>query len=288
MNIKTKQSATEFEMNQLPHNRKQVFWDVIKLHWRMLLVLSLVLLIGLLPLLTCLFLRDQYALILTSRVNDGSMSPEDRLATLKVAYLICAGACWLCLYIFAIAVCIVLRFIRQLIWYEPIFIKEDISTGLKNGYKGAAICATFAGIIIVVHRLMLFVSDNVFVQIIPVAIFIPFIALPLLLAFIQSTIYIGSFSQMIKNAIAMYIKEAPIVLLFGLLLLSPLLFSIMEQFIIVKYIVVVVYIYLFEVAFIMMFSLGANHIFDKYINKEQFPQMYKKGLYVEPNKKTEV
>ena len=281
MNIKTKQSATEFEMNQLPHNRKQVFWDVIKLHWRMLLVLSFVLLIGLLPLLTCLFLRDQYALILTSRVNDGSMSPEDRLATLKVAYLICAGACWLCLYIFAIAVCIVLRFIRQLIWYEPIFVKEDISTGLKNGYKGAAICATFAGIIIVV-------SDNFFVQIIPVAIFIPFIALPLLLAFIQSTIYIGSFSQMIKNAIAMYIKEAPIVLLFGLLILSPLLFSIMEQFIIVKYIVVVVYIYLFEVAFIMMFSLGANHIFDKYINKEQFPQMYKKGLYVEPNKKTEV
>ena len=284
MNIKTKQSATEFEMNQLPHNRKQVFWDVIKLHWRMLLVLSLVLLVGLLPLLTCLFIRDQYALVLAARVNDGTMSPEDRLATLKIVYLICAGACWVCLYIFALAVCIVVRFVRQLIWYEPIFVKEDIAMGIKNGYKGAAICSTFAGIIIVVHRLMLFVTDNVFVQIIPVAIFIPFIAFPLLLAFIQSTIYIGSFSQMLKNAIAMYIKEAPIVLLFGLLLFTPLLFTMLEQFLIVKYIVVVVYIYLFELAFIMMFSLGSNYIFDKYINKEQFPQMYKKGLYVEPNK----
>lgn len=284
MNIKTKQSATEFEMNQLPHNRKQVFWDVIKLHWRMLLVLSLVLLVGLLPLLTCLFIRDQYALVLAARVNDGTMSPEDRLATLKIVYLICAGACWVCLYIFALAVCIVVRFVRQLIWYEPIFVKEDIAMGIKNGYKGAAICSTFAGIIIVVHRLMLFVTDNVFVQIIPVAIFIPFIALPLLLAFIQSTIYIGSFSQMLKNAIAMYIKEAPIVLLFGLLLFTPLLFTMLEQFLIVKYIVVVVYIYLFELAFIMMFSLGSNYIFDKYINKEQFPQMYKKGLYVESNK----
>lgn len=284
MNIKTKQSATEFEMNQLPHNRKQVFWDVIKLHWRMLLVLSLVLLVGLLPLLTCLFIRDQYALVLAARVNDGTMSPENRLATLKIVFLICAGACWVCLYIFALAVCIVVRFVRQLIWYEPIFVKEDIAMGIKNGYKGAAICSTFAGIIIVVHRLMLFVTDNVFVQIIPVAIFIPFIALPLLLAFIQSTIYIGSFSQMLKNAIAMYIKEAPIVLLFGLLLFTPLLFTMLEQFLIVKYIVVVVYIYLFELAFIMMFSLGSNYIFDKYINKEQFPQMYKKGLYVEPNK----
>lgn len=284
MNIKTKQSATEFEMNQLPHNRKQVFWDVIKLHWRMLLVLSLVLLVGLLPLLTCLFIRDQYALVLAARVNDGTMSPEDRLATLKIVYLICAGACLICLYIFALAVCIVVRFVRQLIWYEPIFVKEDIAMGIKNGYKGAAICSTFAGIIIVVHRLMLFVTDNVFVQIIPVAIFIPFIALPLLLAFIQSTIYIGSFSQMLKNAIAMYIKEAPIVLLFGLLLFTPLLFTMLEQFLIIKHIVVVVYIYFFELAFIMMFSLGSNYIFDKYINKEQFPQMYKKGLYVEPNK----
>ena len=284
MKIRTKQSKTEFQSNLLPHNRKQVFWDVIKLHWRTLLLLSLVLLVGVLPLLACLFIRDQYALTLTVKVNNGTMSVEDRLATLKYAHLICAGACWLSLYILAIAVCIVCRFIRQLVWYEPIFTKEDLGLALKNGYKAAAICATFGGIIIVVQKATLFVSDNIFVQIIPVAIFIPFLALPLLLAFVQSTMYLGKFSQMLKNAMLMYLKEAPIVLLFGLLLFTPLLFTMWEQLLIVKYIVLIVYLFLFEVPFIMMFYLGCNHIFDKYINKEQFPQIYKKGLYVESNK----
>ena len=284
MKIKTRQSKTEFQSSLLPHNRKQVFWDVIKLHWRTLLILSLVLLVGALPLLACLFIRDQYALTLTAKVANGTMTIEDRLATLKYAHLICAGACWLCLYVLAIAVCIVCRFVRQLVWYEPIFVKEDLGLAFKNGYKGAAICATFAGIIIVVQKAMLFVTDNVFLQIIPVAIFIPFVALPLLLAFVQSTMYIGKFSQMLKNAILMYIKEAPIVLLFGLLLFTPLLFTIWEQLLIVKYIVLITYLLLFEVPFMMMFYLGCNSIFDKYINREQFPQIYKKGLYVEPSK----
>lgn len=284
MKIKTKQSKTEFQSNLLPHNRKQVFWDVIKLHWRTLLVLSLIFLVGILPLLTCLFIRDQYALTLTAKVANGTMSAEDRLATLKYAHLICAGACWLCLYVFAIAVCIVCHFIRQLVWYEPLFVKEDLGLALKNGYKGAAICVTFAGIILVVQKAMLFVTDNVFLQIIPVAIFIPFVALPLLLAFTQSTIYLGKFSQLLKNAILMYIKEAPIMLLFGLLLFTPLLFTIWEQFLIVKYIVLIICLLIFEVSFIMMFYLGCNYIFDKYINKENFPQLYKKGLYIEPVK----
>ena len=281
MKIKTKQSKIEFQENQLPHNRAQVFWDVIKLHWRAILILDLILFVGILPLLVCLFFRDNYALGLSIKVANGEMTAEDRLNILRYAHLICAGACWICLYIFAIAVCVVTRFINRLVWYEPLFVKEDIHLALKNGYKSAAICATFAGIIIVVQKAMLFVTDNVFIQIIPVAVFIPFIGLPLLLAFMQSTIYEGKFSQLVKNSIALYIKEAPVVLLFGLLLFAPLLFVILEQFLIVKYIVVAVYILFIEIFFIMMFQLSCNYIFDKFINKEQFPNIYKKGLFIE-------
>ena len=281
MKIKTKQSKTEFQENQLPHTRAQVFWDVIKLHWRAFLILDLVLFVGILPLLTCLFFRDNYALGLSIRVAQGTMTANERLIALRYVHLICAGACWLSLYIFAIAVCIVTRFINRIIWYEPLFIKEDIHLALKNGYKTATICATLTGMVIVVQKAMLFVTDNIFLQIIPVAIFIPFIGLPLLLTFMQSTIYEGKFSQLMKNSIAMYIKQAPIVLLFGLLLFAPLLFVILEQYLIIKYIVVAVYLLFIEILFIMMFQLGCHHIFDKFINKEQFPEIYKKGLFIE-------
>ena len=279
MKIKTKQSQTDFQVNQLPHNRVQVFWDVLKLHWRTFLILDLVLFVGILPLLAVLFFRDNYALGLAAKVAEGTMSAEDRLATLKYAHLICAGICWVCLYIFAIAVCFVTRFIRQLSWYEPLFVKEDLSMALKTGYGTAAICATFAGIIIVIQKAMLFVTDIIWIQVIPVAIFLTFIGLPLLLTFVQSTMYIGKFSQMLKNGVIIYFKEAPKVLLFGLLLFTPLLFTMLEQFLIVKYIVVVAYVILFETLFIFMFYLCCNSIFDKYINKEQFPQIYRKGLY---------
>ena len=282
MKIKTKQNKTDFQVNQLPHNRAQVFWDVLKLHWRTFLILDLVLLIGFLPLLTCLFFRDHYAVGLSAKVANGLMSAEERLTNLKYAHLICAGASWICLYFLAFIICIVTRFIRQLVWYEPLFVKEDIANGLKNGFKTAVICATFSGTIIVVQKSMLFVTDNPFLQAIPVALFIPFIGLPLLLAFVEATIYIGGFGQILKNSIAMYIKEAPKVLLFGLLLFIPLLATLLESFLMVKYIVLLVYILFFENLFIMMFYLCANNIFDKYINREQFPNIYKKGLYVEP------
>ena len=88
MKIKTKQSQTDFQVNQLPHNRVQVFWDVLKLHWRTFLILDLVLFVGILPLLAVLFFRDNYALGLAAKVAEGTMSAEDRLATLKYAHLI--------------------------------------------------------------------------------------------------------------------------------------------------------------------------------------------------------
>jgi len=283
MKIKTKQSETEFNESMLPHNRVEVFWDVLKLHWRAFLILSLVLILGFLPLLTCLFIRDNFALSLSLKVAEGSMSAEDRLIYLKYAHLICAGASWISLYFLAAAICVVTRFINRFIWYEPLFIKEDIALAFKNGYKSAFICATFAGIIIVINKAMLFVSDNIFIQMIPVMIFIPFIALPLLLTYVQSNIYIGKFSQLLRNSIAIYIKEAPKVLLFGLLLFAPLLFSILEQFLIVKYISSVAFLFLFENLLIMMFLLCSHHIFDKYINENQFPEIFKKGLYIEKN-----
>ncbi len=281
MKIKTKQSAVEFNENMLPQTRTQVFFDVIKLHWRVFLILGLVLLIGFAPLLVCIFIRDNYALALSIKVNNGEISAGERLTLVKYAHLFCALGCWVSLYFLAIFICIIVRIISRLIWYEPIFIKDDIRLALSNGYKTAAICATFVGLILVVQKAMLFVTDNIFLQIVPVAIFVPFIAFPLLLCFMQSTIYQGSFSQLMKNAIVMYIKEALKVLLFGLLLLLPILLSILEKYLIVKYIAIVLYLFFFENLFIMMFQLCCNHIFDKFINKEQYPQIYRKGLWNE-------
>jgi len=282
MKIKTKQSKTDFQTEKLPHTRTQVFWDVLKINWRTFFVLAFVLFAGFVPMLLCLFFRDNYALGLSVRMSRGEISKEAALSLYKYAHLICAGACWVSFYFLAVAICFATRFIRQMIWYEPIFVKEDLAKALKNGYGSAAICATFAGIILVVSKLMLFISNNAIVQIIPAAIFIPFISMPLLLTYVQSTIYLGKFSQLLKNSIALYIKEALKVLLFGLLLLLPILFALMDQFLMVKYIVLSAYLLVFENLFILMFYLVCNHIFDKYINREQFPEIYKKGLYIEP------
>lgn len=281
MKIKTKVSKEEFKEYQLPSTRKQVFFDVLKLHWRSFLVLGFVLIIGTLPLLACLFVRDNYALSLSMKLANGEIDASTRLLYVKYAHLICAFTCWLSLYFLLIAICIVARIISKLIWYEPVFFKDDIGLSLKNGYKCGAICMTFIGLILVIQSGMLFITDNLFLQIIPGALFIPFVGLPLLLTFMQSTIYQGSFLQLFKNSIAMYLKETLKVLLFGLLLLLPLLFAIIERFLIVKYIFIVAYLFFFENLFIMMFQLNSNYIFDKYINENQYPEIYKKGLYIQ-------
>lgn len=275
---KIKARSSDYQYSDLPKNRTQVFFDVIKNQWRKLMFLGLLLLIAFLPYITIIFFRDNYVLGISKSLSEGAINKVDAYKLFCVSHLIAAGASWLSFYFTAFILGGVVRIIRQLVWGEPVFLKEDLVIGGKQNYRFGAILATFFGGIIVLSSLMYFATDNQIIQHIPLALFIAFLVPPLLITYMEGTIYNGSFRMLFHNAVLMYIKKAPHALLFTFILLSPILFRYIESFLVLKYILIVVVVFFILVLLLMMFYLFSCYLFDIYINPQLYPEMMRKGL----------
>lgn len=277
--MKIKAAKEDFEFSNLPHNRKEVFFDVIKIHWRMIFAIAGLLLLGLIPAIAILFFRDNYCLGLVINVTEET---KELYATyVKYAHIVAAAGVWVSLYIFAIIFAGLMRIFRQLVWSEPIFFKEDFIKGIKDNYKPVAITFTFFGLLLVACNLTNLFTDNMIVRAIPIAISLVFLVPPLTIALYQSAIYSGGYFQLLKNASLFYIKDALRVILFSFILYCPLLIGIMNSYLPIKYIAIVVMVVLILPFTLLMYQLFANYLFDKFINTTQYPELVNKGMYKE-------
>lgn len=275
---KIKAKSTDYQVADLPKNRTQVFFDVIKNQWRKLLLLGVILFIAFLPYIIIIFFRDNYALGLSKALADKEIGDIDAYKLFCVSHLIASFASWLSFYFTAFLFGGVVRIIRQLIWGEPVFFKEDLIIGGKQNYKFGAILSTFFGAVLVLNSLVLFTKPSVIVQSLPMALFIAFLLPPLLLTYFQGTIYNGNFKSLFHNSVLIYIKKAPHALLFTFILILPFFFKFIDSFLVLKYILIVASILFLVVFFIMMFSLFSCYVFDIYINPQFYPEIVRKGM----------
>lgn len=133
MKRKPKVSKTAYTQNMLPQNRKEIFFDVIHLQWRNLLLLGLILLLFALPLLLSTIAEDIYIPNFYASVD-----PDTTEQQMEAAY---ALAYWeigrslvntLLLVLFSVAVSGVCRIIRQYAWEENVHIPTDFVKGIKD------------------------------------------------------------------------------------------------------------------------------------------------------------
>ena len=118
-----------------------------------------------------------------------------------------------------------------------------------------------------------------FILIIIASIFVVII-LPVTIWFLLQSIYYNlSVFASIKYAMLLYIKTLPVTLLLLVCTIVPFwLITNLISLLLVKYIVLIVLYLFYIVPLTMCWMLYASHIFDKYINKEHYPQIYRKGM----------
>lgn len=279
MKIKNKVSGTDFEAQNLPHHRGQLFVDVIKLQWRKLFLMGFLVLVGFLPVIIVLFYRDNYIANITANYLAGNITLEMRQKAAKTAHFYTGLLTWALTYVAIIPLAGAARIYRQLAWNEPVFIKEDFQRGIKDNYRIAAICSTIFGFVLIISKLIIVLSDNILLPMIPVAIFLACIFPMLLIAFFQSTIYQGNFKTFMKNAFLIFIRDALRIYLFSLMMLLPLAFNLIETHALWKYGLIIAYIlFLFPLTY-LAFAIFSNYLFDKYINHIHYPHLSRKGLY---------
>lgn len=129
---KTKKASKDYERSMLPQTRRAVFFDVVKLQWRKLLLLAVVLLISALPLLLIAIYEDTY--ILTA-YEDAGISEKSIPMLIAPLHILCAVLSAPCLMLFFLGLSGVIRVVRQLAWEENVMVFPDFMVGFRQNWK---------------------------------------------------------------------------------------------------------------------------------------------------------
>lgn len=269
---KLKCTVNDFTELNLPGTRKQVFSDCYKEHFSVIFRIGLLCMLFFIPILVVTFMRDVYLINAIESLEE--QTTEKLTAVYYSANAIYGFANLFAFTLFATLLSGVVRVIRQLLWGEPLFFRDDF----KNGVKSDALRFAVTALIISLLNYILNLLDN---SIITYVLYGTFIAVVLPIAMwtlLQSVYYSLKLSATVKNAAIYYIRTFPATLLLIACTAVPFWLVGVIPIIAVKYMALILMAVFFVPPLTMVWILYACHTFDKYINKEHYPSIYRKGM----------
>ena len=271
-----KQSPKNFEESQLPDTRKKQFGDILKLRYRTLMFIGLMLLLFFLPILLCILYRDTSQINIIQKYEGEELANQLIFSNLLFSWLLIPS-----IMIFSLGVAGSLKIIRRLIWGEPVFLKEDFSTGIKENWKGYLLVSFIGGVLNAANTLIVsFLPSNNFLTYLPlIALLVLFYPIIFVFAF-YNVVYSDKIGKNLINSLKLYFRSVFITFLFCLLCYSMILIKYIPS--ILKYFLAGAIIIFVIPIFLLMFYEYEIHIFDKYINSYQYPQFVRRGLYTKP------
>ncbi len=272
-NRKKLYSNETFTVRQLPHNRRQVFGDVLKLHYFEFIKIGLILFAFSIPLFLVAFFKD-YSYIVAKQ-NEISNMP---------IYLICCAVEVVAIIFLAIPISGLGKILREYAWLEPVFFKDDFKSGIKENIKPTLISAVVIGLLTFVFDLIFYFYDYGFIAAIPFG-FNVFVFFPILMhtIFINFT-YTNKYTVNLKLGMYFYFKHLPTTILS---ILGIVVFKVYDLFqfaniiaILTKYLVLLVWVIFIIPIILLAVQINELRIFDLRINSIRFPHLVNKGIYV--------
>lgn len=274
--MKNKVARKDFSEANMPHNRKEVFKDLLINRTSTLFSLGLMMLLFALPLIAAIIFSNLSisSFDLTDIENNQELYNKFLLNLNSNNLLILIG-----LIILSFGCAGTYKIIRLLIWQEGIFFYSDFFKGIKSNWKGFSLTFTIIGMINFVSQYLFYnvnINEYPFVAcVIVIAFFLPCV----LFILGQTTIYNMPYLHKLKNSFLLswrnWYTSIPVVLLNSLFVIIPLLISN-----VLAYIILIIVIPLIIAPLLVLFNtLYTDTIFDKYINKDNFKEIYDKGIY---------
>lgn len=273
----------DFEVKDLPKDRFQVFTDVLKVRFDLIFKTGFVLFLFLIPFIifsltkniSLYTLNDNYnnGIIDSTLYNQSSFSVEVIYTFLQVVSIL----------FFSIGLSGVLNIFKRVCFYESIQFKEDFFNGIKDNIKHVFFTLLIIGLMYFMMTIYLQMNKSIddftttIICYLPIVLGIILVVPVLLIVLFQIPIYTNSFIQYIKNGVFFYGKT--IFKTLGLMialfvpflpLFIPNIYSMIISLFVVCFIV-------FPIT-ILILNLYCNYLFDEYLNKEHFKEIYKKGI----------
>lgn len=280
--------ANDLKIEQLPNTRWKVFLDLLKNRKRDMTKLSMLLFVFLLPLVVDILIFNQY--ILLASYNEDAAVAASTVFSLILYMMIISIPCVIIGFIGLGGLCYSLK---NIVWQEGSIIGPDFFTGIKKNFKHSILFGlvwSLSLFLVVVGSIFLLRtradSDMPWVHSVGVGLcIVQFIVLSIICVYaLNYTVYYqNSFREVFKNSMIFFTAK-----FFKNLLLFAVTTGLIVGLMFVDFIaqIVVIVLIAFISSFMMVgWTLLSHSAFDQYINKENYPDYYKKGLYqVIPNK----
>lgn len=280
---KQKFAKQDYTRSMLPQTRKAIFFDVVQLQWKNLVLLGLILLLLYVPVVLVTMLRDlMQADIYLSMQNSGDaaqLTAQDSIVYLQLFHGILLIPL---MALFSVALSGVLRVIRQYAWEENVHMTTDLGRGIRDNYRHTAAITTL-GAVIYVLCLMVYHSASAYqnaifslFSLLPVGISV-LVVLPIFaIALAMVPVYTNSLWATIKNAFYVYCRSLLKVLLALICSLLPWAATFIPNF----------YCHIFGSLAgalltpfcLLAWTLFCYNQFDKHINPDVSPQLVGKGI----------
>jgi hypothetical protein len=279
-----KVAKVDFVSEYLPKTRKAQFFDLIKNRFWIFIKIGLVLAIFIMPLIISHAVKDLTLYSVYKSFYDHLISEEE----LKV-YIISITFGFdllniILLVVFAIGISGITRVFKALIWSEGVIFANDFITGIKQNGKKYCILFSICGVFILINNFMMQLLKNTQFEIMS---YLPWsvtilMLLPIgLFYFSQIIYYSNSFKGYMTNAVRLYVSSFLKTLLYVIILIVPIFLIFGIDYIFVKYIAILLWTILILPIIICVWILYTNNLFDLYINVKFYPQIVKKGLFID-------
>lgn len=255
----------------LPRTRRAQFLDCFKMNYIVLLKCGLMLLLFFAPLIIFSMFMDLFFDSLMAHAI------EEIEQTKMIFYYLYNGGLILLSLIAIMGLTGIIHVLRNLIWGEGIFFKDDFSSGIKQNISKNLIFGVIFGLFYGLAFFVYYLFRDNFISLFGILLFaLVFLPIYFWIMLLNNT-YNSRVGGLLRNGLYFYTKNIGWSLL-GILMPLSLVGLLFIPFVWLKYIalvLVVVFVYPIMVLIMVLYSTAK---FDASINKDQYPDYYLRGL----------
>lgn len=282
---KKRYATKDFTFDMLPSNRFEVFKDVFKNRYKVLLACGGALILFALPMILIYLTKETMLINIYRSLEEKLLEEQEALNEIFYVNNLLNIFMILGSLLFSLSLAGVIRIITKLVHGEGISFFSDFFTGIKVNYK--TFLGSFLFFSIIYYAIMYVKNATVTYSLetqtstlyyyMQIFILLFIIAEIVWIFIMQSVQYKNTFSGKIKNAFILYIKAFP-----KWLIMSAFNFLFYSLFLIFSPIVIVFLVLLYLLVLplvLMLLILVTFQVFDQFINKEAYPELYDKGIW---------
>ena len=283
-------ATSDYLYSSLPNTRKDAFKDVYKHNFLTILKCGVALLVSLIPILVFSIFMDVGRLGMTTAYY----SEEDLIGVLLLWNILRCVGLSLLFIIMVLILSGVLRVLKLVVYQEGVDFFYDLKVGIKENFVHMLVFYLIYLFIYNVTNTLQLLFLNPYIGLVVLSFFFLIFTPILLWGFITIAVYQTKFWDYIKNGTFFFVKTVGFSMLYVFMIIWPFILStlisdslisipISPFYIAIKNVIYIVMSLFYYPCLIIIGLLYASSEFDKYINKDNYPEIYRKGLY-EPKK----